>query len=301
MRKIITATFLCFFCLTQLSGCGVTHKNPNSKRYEQATDSAPDVDIYPSKIKDAVPRCEPYHPYGRRNYVVRGKSYKVRKSSKGYVRKGYASWYGTKFHGKQTSTQERYNMYGMTAASKDLPLPSYVQVTNLRNGKKIVVRVNDRGPFHSKRIIDLSYAAARKLGFAEQGVAPVKVVAIDPKTWRKKKSRKTTYAKSSVKKSVKKPVKKPVELAKNNVETIKSDQQNKSKIFLQVGAFAKLDNAKQLSDKVTKLAKEHPVVIEHKSDLYRVHVGPLASSSQGDELKALLKESGFEKVTLVDG
>ena len=281
MRQAITTILICFFCLAQLSGCGGGHH-----KYA-GPDGAPSAcDMDPAKIRNAVPKSEPYHPYGRKNYVVGGKRYRVLKSSKGYAKRGYASWYGTKFHGKETSTQERFNMYGMTAASRELPLPSYVHVTNLRNGKKVIVKVNDRGPFvqERKRILDLSYAAAKKLGFVEHGVAPVKIVAIDPKTWNKKKARK--------------PVRKNVVVAKKKDEEPKKLVQNK--IFLQVGAFAKLDNAKQLSDEVTKIT-ENPVHIEHKADLYRVHVGPLASSSQSDELKILLEKSGFEQVALVDG
>jgi rare lipoprotein A len=179
MRRNVAVVFMFAFCLTQLSGCGVTGKAPTHH-----TDGPPSVDIVNvEKISDAVPRVEPYHPYGTRNYVVGGRSYSVLKNAKGYVKSGYASWYGSKFHGRHTSTQERFNLYGMTAASRELPLPSYAKVTNLRNGKTVVVRVNDRGPFHSKRILDLSYAAAKKLDFVDRGTAPVKIEVIDPKAW----------------------------------------------------------------------------------------------------------------------
>jgi len=132
-------------------------------------------------IADAVPKVEPKSKYGNpKSYVVFGKRYYTKSSSKGHVERGLASWYGKKFHGRKTSNGERYNMYAMTAAHKTLPLPTYVRVTNLTNGRSTVVRVNDRGPFHGKRIIDLSYSAARKLGMAAQGIAMVEIRAINP-------------------------------------------------------------------------------------------------------------------------
>jgi len=136
-----------------------------------------------SDIPDAVPKVEPKSKYGNpKSYVVFGRRYYPKASSKGYVKRGLASWYGKKFHGRRTSNGERYNMYAMTAAHKTLPLPTYVRVTNLRNGRSTVVRVNDRGPFHGNRIIDLSYSAARKLGMAAKGVEMVEIRTIDPST-----------------------------------------------------------------------------------------------------------------------
>lgn len=144
-------------------------------------DGAPRRDIDASNIPDAVPRFEPITKAGNKSpYVVFGKKYYVLPSFKNYRGKGLASWYGTKFHGQKTSNGETYNMYAMTAAHKTLPIPCYVQVTNLENGRKAIVRVNDRGPFHDDRVIDLSYAAAKKLGVYGAGTARVEVVAIDP-------------------------------------------------------------------------------------------------------------------------
>lgn len=128
---------------------------------------------------DAVPRHEPRSRYGNpASYVVFGRTYHTLASAEGYRERGIASWYGEKFHGRRTSSGEPYDMYAMTAAHKTLPLPTYVRVTHLGNGRSIVVRVNDRGPFHDKRIIDLSYAAAMRLGMVEQGQAEVEVVAL---------------------------------------------------------------------------------------------------------------------------
>ena len=158
--------------LLLLSGCS---NSPDKKAARAGARDLPD-------IPDAVPKVEPKSRYGNpASYVVFGKRYYTKASSDGHVERGLASWYGKKFHGRKTSSGERYDMYGMTAAHKTLPLPSYVQVTNLSNGRSAVVRVNDRGPFHGKRIIDLSYSAARKLGVVARGTAMVEVRSIDPR------------------------------------------------------------------------------------------------------------------------
>jgi len=133
----------------------------------------------PSWEKKSSPAQTPVPKPGPGQYEVFGKVYDVMPSSLGYLEIGIASWYGKKFHGRLTAMGEVYDMYGMTAAHKGLPLPTMVRVTNLDNGRDVIVRVNDRGPFHDDRVIDLSYAAARKLGFETQGMAPVVVEAID--------------------------------------------------------------------------------------------------------------------------
>ena len=133
-------------------------------------------------VPDAVPRFEPRSRYGNPPfYDVFGKRYYVLSSSTAYVERGVASWYGPGFHKIRTSTGEPYDMYGMTAAHKTLPLPAYVRVTNLQNGRSVVVRVNDRGPFVDNRIIDLTYTAAAKLDMLRNGTAMVEVRAIDPR------------------------------------------------------------------------------------------------------------------------
>ena len=133
------------------------------------------------RIADARPRSEPLNPGANNPYIALGRKYVPYQSHKPYRQRGTASWYGRKFHGRLTSSGERYDMYAMTAAHTILPIPSYVKVTNLSNGKSVVVRVNDRGPFHSERIIDLSYTAAYKLGFVGAGSAQVEVEAILPR------------------------------------------------------------------------------------------------------------------------
>jgi peptidoglycan lytic transglycosylase len=138
-------------------------------------------DVDPDSVPDAVPQVEPYSKYGNPpSYEVYGKRYAVLPSSKGFVQTGTASWYGEDFHGKRASNGETYDMYAMTAAHKELPLPTYARVTNLENGRSVVVRITDRGPFVGDRIIDLSWVAAAKLRLATKGTGLVEVRAIDP-------------------------------------------------------------------------------------------------------------------------
>ena len=127
------------------------------------------------RVPDAVPRSESLHPYANRPYTVLGQQYVPTPGVRTYRERGMASWYGRKFHGQPTSSGERYDMYAMTGAHPTLPIPSYVRVTNLRNGRNVVVRINDRGPFSNKRLIDLSYTAAYKLGYVATGTADVEV------------------------------------------------------------------------------------------------------------------------------
>lgn len=155
--------------VTLLAGCA------SSGRYNIKNDVAPSHPISTKHVEDAVPQYEPYSLGGNKDYTVLGQRYHIVTNPKGFKQTGKASWYGKKFHGHATSNGEVYDMYSMTAAHKTLPIPSYVKVTNLDNGKTAIVRVNDRGPFHPGRIIDLSYAAANKLGVTQTGTANVEV------------------------------------------------------------------------------------------------------------------------------
>ncbi len=150
-------------------------------------DGPPNFYVDETKIPNAVPKAEPLAKYGNmKKYYVNGQCYRVMKTSKHYSATGIASWYGTMFHSRRTSSGEPYNMLAMTAAHKTLPLPTYVRVTNLNNHREIIVKVNDRGPFKSNRIIDLSYVAAKKLGMLGRGTAHVRVTAIDPYSFGRK-------------------------------------------------------------------------------------------------------------------
>ena len=157
------------------------HLQPYKKEYKHSAssqDGAPAGPI-PVSFKKVIPKREPISHYGNPSaYEVMGKKYEVMTNTTGYKNRGIASWYGTKFHSGRTSSGEKYDMYALTAAHKTLPLPSYVKVRNLNNGKTAIVKVNDRGPFHADRIIDLSYAAAAKLGMLPVGTAPVEIEAL---------------------------------------------------------------------------------------------------------------------------
>jgi rare lipoprotein A len=149
------------------------------RKAPEVADGAPDGTLDVSRIELPQPRPEPRSPYGNHSpYQVFGQTYHVQASAEGYQEQGIASWYGTKFHGRATSSGEPYDMYKLTAAHRSLPLPTYAEVRHLESGRSIVVRINDRGPFHPDRIIDLSWAAAVKLGIDQDGTGPVEVTAI---------------------------------------------------------------------------------------------------------------------------
>ncbi len=167
--------FFSIFALAVLAGCS---SSDNGERYSMKDDVAPNAPISVEHIEDAHPQYEAYSRGGNKDYTLRGESYQIVKDTKGYTEKGQASWYGKKFHGHLTSNGEIYDMYSMSAAHKTLPIPSYVKVTNLDNKKTAIVRVNDRGPFHEGRIIDLSYAAAYKLDVVKTGTANVSIEVI---------------------------------------------------------------------------------------------------------------------------
>ena len=172
-RKVHHAFILCAFVVA-LAGC--------ASSVERSSDGPPVGAQTASGLPpDAVPRAEPKSRYGNpASYVVFGKRYYTLGSADGFVERGTASWYGTKFHGRRTSSGETYDMHAMTAAHKRLPLPTYVRVTNLKNGRSTVVKVNDRGPFVGDRIIDLSFSAARRLDMVRAGTAPVEIRALVP-------------------------------------------------------------------------------------------------------------------------
>lgn len=205
-----------------------------------------------ANLPDPIPRPEPRSKYGNpANYTVAGKTYFIMNSAAGYDETGLASWYGTKFHGRRTSSGEAYDMLALTAAHKTLPIPSYATVTNLDNGRRTIVRINDRGPFHDDRIIDLSYAAAVKLDYHGVGTARVRVETI-------------TF-----------------DALATTVDTGRS-------YTLQAGAFAHLASADALQVQLKALI-EHPVsVVQTPEDhLYRVRIGPISGEAALEKVKAL--------------
>jgi len=237
------------------------------------TDGPPAKAIDVSKIPDAVPRIEPLSRGGNpETYEQWGKQYKVLKSSKGYVAKGMASWYGTKFHGRKTSNGEHYDMFAMSAAHKTLPLPTYLKVKNLEDQRSIIVRVNDRGPFHDDRIIDLSYVAAAKLGILKNGTARVEIRAINPE--------------------------------KNSPAPNISNTLFNPPVFVQIGAYKDLFNAAKVRDQLDS-PKLPTVTIKQPGEdtnqqVYRVQFGPIYSLSEAQQVVNLLTEKGFPNSKLMD-
>lgn len=266
-----------------LAACGTPRepapvKGPAPDRVQDAAPrNPPDL----SRVPDAVPRAEPRSRYGNpASYEVFGQTYHVMDSASEYVERGVASWYGTKFHGRRTSSGEPYDMYAMTAAHTRLPLPTYVQVTNLENRRSVVVRVNDRGPFARNRIIDLSYAAAHRLGMLDQGTALVEVRAL------------TTPGEAE-----------PRLASFTTAGAPSGDAGGNPAVYVQVGAFASRHNAEQLLARLNghNLGR---VDIEEAaagpaSPVYRVRIGPLGSVELADQTMRNLENIGYSDYHIV--
>ena len=276
MTRILRYAVIFIFCLLA-AGCNLL---PSSPRANQ--DGPPKGRVNKRHIHrtpNAVPRALPKSRYGNpKSYVVMGKRYYVLNSAKGYNVRGIASWYGRKFQGRLTSSREPYNMFAMTAASPVLPIPTFVRVTNLANGRSVVVKVNDRGPFAPNRILDLSYAAAVKLGYAEQGTAMVQVTAINPK----------------------RPNALP--LAPAPTQLVSRPSGSSHQLFLQLGAFRFEGDAKRFRSKMA-ITTGRNVLIKRKhvrdQMLYLVQVGPLRGSGESDRLQSRLAREGINSFTVV--
>jgi len=265
-------------------------------------DGAPWWDVDVSQIPDAVPMPH-YGPYKANPYTVLGKTYFPISDGHRYSATGTASWYGTKFHGQPTANGEKYDLYGMSAAHKTLPLPTYVKVTNLDNGRTVTLRVNDRGPFYSDRIIDLSFAAAKKLGFAETGTARVKVEGIDPQQWWAAQGRPVPAMMAQPQMAAIKPttsIAQPIEqytpppqqhaaaTVPLGIDAKKNASPAASGLFLQVGAFANPDAAQLLKDKLSGVVSA-PVfissVVHNQQTLHRVRLGPIDTPDEAVQLE----------------
>jgi rare lipoprotein A len=280
--KTFIYPLLCFAFIL-LNGC-------SSTTVQQ--DGPPSYSVDSSKVPDAIPKKEPLSKYGNQPvYRVYGKAYHTLKTSANYHERGVASWYGTKFHKQRTSSGERYDMLGMTAAHKTLPLPTYVQVTNLANGKKIIVKVNDRGPFESHRIIDLSYVAAQKLGMLGHGTALVDVKAIDVNN-PENEPRNIFSLFANNKKST------PVETNSNNVSIPQTTaaKSSSSQIFIQVGAFRNKTYAENLKNRLAAVIST-PIQITQLARssrlLYHVEIGPINDYATVDLITKRLKLIGI--------
>jgi len=228
-------------------------------------DNYKDIDI--DKIKPWVPKSEPLSQYGNHSpYRVHGRVYKVNNNPTGHTEKGKASWYGKKFHGKPTSNQEIFDMYKLTAAHKTLPLPSYVEVTNLKNNKKVVVRVNDRGPFVGDRIIDLSYAAAKALDYIDDGIADVHIRVVNS----------------------------PKDLVENPIK--------QGLTYLQLGAYSDKNTAYNLAKKVSDLLGIETfvtILATQAGTLHRVRIGPINSEQKVNNLMTKITDSGIHDAKII--
>lgn len=239
-------------------------------RYYQHHDSAPKMVPNDVTTIDAVPKYETYAPANMRPYTIRGIRYQPLKTGKGFSDEGHASWYGKKFHGHLTANGEIYDMYQMSAAHKTLPLPSFVRVTNLKNAKQVVVRVNDRGPFHRGRVIDLSYAAALKLDVLENGIADVRIDVIHVDQMGE-----VTIGRLP---------------SMTNADTSKTNQQ----VFIQVMA---LQNKKQIDKLAIDLETlyQHPFKTRLEKGIYKLHLGPMKNEYEADKLLNQLKSNDYPR------
>jgi rare lipoprotein A len=246
----------------------------------------------PDSVPEVVPRAEPRSRNGNPPfYDVFGKRYYVLSSSVGYVERGVASWYGPGFHKVRTSTGETYDMYGMTAAHKTLPLPAYVRVTNLQNGRSIVVRVNDRGPFVGNRIIDLSYTAAAKLDMLRNGTAMVEVRSIDPST-----ASAAPLTASSLEVQSDPAGATPASAAPASAAPVVN-----AALFVQAGAFSDPANAERLAQKLRGGGYGKVFVRDNEiagRRMYRVRIGPVPDVAEFDRIIAALERAGISDAHL---
>lgn len=249
-----------FMLLTACSG------DPQKK--DEPADGPSMQNIRAEDVADAVPRDEPLARYGNHSpYEVFGKKYYVLPSSDGYHERGVASWYGSKFHGRRTSSGEPYDMHLATAAHKSLPLPSYAEVTNLDNGKKVIVKINDRGPFKQGRLIDMSYGAALRLGMTATGTARVDVRVIDVTPDRTPVIAQTSGGASGF---------------------------EAAGTWLQAGAYGNREGAERLAGQLQR-ASLIPVSIHDVGELFRVWLGPYSSSAEAESVISRAIELGFER------
>lgn len=243
----------------------------------------PDLD----KVPDAQPRREPLHRFANNPYQVFGKDYVPLRVVGAYRERGIASWYGRRYHGQKTSNGEVYDMYAMTAAHPTLPIPSYARVTSVANGRSVIVRINDRGPFHSDRVIDLSYVAAHRLGYVQGGSTLVDVESLLPD------------AAPVVASAPPKPA--PVQAASSPAVPIPVST-TPGGIYLQLGAFSVRDNAELFRAKVYKELAwlNDPMEVSPQGALFRLQLGPYRSQDDARQMaERIQKELNLKPVVLV--
>ncbi|MFT5111350.1 MAG: rare lipoprotein A [Parasphingorhabdus sp.] len=265
--------FLLLIICVILASCSIVQKS--GKYYQDDGPPLLKKGPKPEKVANAVPRNEPLSRYGNSSYEALGQKFTPMKQARGYEKTGYASWYGRKYHGNQTSNGDTYDMYAMTAAHPVLPLPSYVQVKNLQNGKVVVVRVNDRGPFLRNRIIDLSYMAARKLGIVGNGTAKVHI--------------KTLFADNAGSITAG-----PVVTALDDSSTLAQVTSMVAHPFiLQAGSFASEANARRLQGRLANGGYANVSILKANIDgrlYHRVQIGPYPDRNSAELIGSTIEE-----------
>jgi rare lipoprotein A len=229
-----------------------------------------------AEIPDAVPRDEPFHKYANRPYTVFGQTYAPVVNKQPTKERGMASWYGRKFHGQKTASGEPYDMFAMTAAHKTLPIPSYARVTNVKNGLSVVVRINDRGPFHSNRIIDLSYAAATRIGIAAAGSGMVTVERL--------------LAGPESEQVAAAAVPPPATPASVETAVVASEPAG---VWLQLGAFSSAESAQSFRDHATRELAwvAEPIQIQQRDGLHRVRLGPYRNRDEANAVAEKVRQA----------
>lgn len=245
-------------------------------------------------IADAEPRIEPYSTRGNRPYVVFGKTYTPITEDVPLRQRGTGSWYGKKFHGQKTSSGELYDMYQMTAAHPTLPIPSYARVTNLDNGRQVIVRVNDRGPFHSSRIIDLSYAAARKLGYLNKGKGNLEIERLLPDDIVRIQSEKLLLAAAPPQNVPAGLGLQPITAALPMTAAGPAEDGADSGFYLQLGAFGQDHNAQSMRSQLAQSWADtlRPIEVVQAGAWYRLYSGPYADRSQAQQAAQKVQSSG---------
>lgn len=300
-----------FFLVAVLlvAGCASGPSHRSGGGYYQNDGPPDDTRIDWSQVHDAVPKDVPPSKYGNpASYTALGKRYYVLKSAKGFTQTGRASWYGRQFDGGRTSSGEPYNMFAMTAAHKRLPIPSWVRVTNLDNNRQVIVKVNDRGPFHDGRIIDLSYVAARRLGIIGEGSAPVRIKTVTPATMNPPDSDSGSGEDNPPVplRRAQNPDSGPDESKSSTSPQIASRGQSSASpgaasaradraAPLQIGAFSSAHHASRAKARATAAGVGPVDVIPPTSDmkLYRVRVGPFDSAASQQHAAEQLADAGF--------
>jgi len=291
-RSVIRVAIACSLTTFLLAGCSLAGRKPERSGNIPSGSAVPQPPPDVLSIPDAEPRAEPRSKRGNPPfYEVFGKRYYVLASSEGHVERGTASWYGPGFHSASTSMGEPYDMYAMTAAHKTLPLPAYAEVTNLRNGRKVVVRINDRGPFVGDRIIDLSYTAAARLDMLLQGTAPVEVRVITPRSG----SGSALPQRMPAAPAASAPP--PVTVV--NAPAVKIP--GAEPMFIQAGVFADHENARRRVEVLLAAGLELASLDEMSGTrtLHRVRVGPFASVEEFDLNMKRLRELGINDARLL--